>query len=526
MLHGIVSIPVERRAVALALFTVLTGSSASLAGAGQPRPDESTKATKATPVELETPLPNPYMGWGLWAGPRQYGYNEKSFTVAENTTGFGDDAPLFNWLLIDWDWASIEPTEEQRNWKDFDAVVDYWKARHKQFVVRFWVTDDAGWNGHPGVPVLPDWIWGKGLRYDEYKGNGGVMQREPLYADPSFKNIYLPELRKFLQDFARRYDQPGTPIVLLQVMGYGHWADWATWYSHYKFPSVKVKHEILADIMQVYIQTFKHIQLMEMGDWDWNASEFATIEDHLYNKALDVALEHHFGLIWTGFIDGLGHWDRDIMEEYWRQHPIVAEGNWNYDDLVDQKVHGTFAENLDVGLTWHANYTHFYFGSPVYKRAMREQPDVIRRGLKQGGLGYRLAPLSLSWPGSLPAGDLLVFKQDWVNRNVGRLYVRHLLKLYLTDAQGNEKFSEVDTSFDETQWVQGKDYPLISVFHLPRNLTPGMYDVRIALADVNAGKPEIKLGIEGLDPQGRYKVGEIRIEPYNGPPGCVTDPCP
>ena len=214
------------------------------------------------------------------------------------------------------------------------------------------------------------------------------------------------------------------------------------------------------------------------------------------------------------------------MEEYWRQHPIVAEGNWNYDDIVDQKVHGTFAENLDVGLTWHANYSHFYFGSPVYKRAMREQPDVIQRGLKQGGLGHRLVPLSLSWPRSLPAGDLLVFKQDWVNRNVGRLYVRHPLKLYLTDAQGNEKFSEVDTSFDETQWVQGKDYPLISVFHLPRNLTPGMYDVRIALADVNAGKPEIKLGIEGLDPQGRYEVGEIRIEPYNGPPGCVTDPCP
>jgi hypothetical protein len=352
------------------------------------------------------------------------------------------------------------------------------------------------------------------------------MQREPLYADASFQTVYLPELRKLLKSFAERYDKPDTPIVYLQVMGYGHWADWAAWYSHYKFPSVEVKHGILTNIMQVYIQTLKYIPLMEMGDWDWNASEFRTMQDHLYNKALDVALAHHFGLIWTGFIDGLGHWDRDIMETYWRTDPVIAEGNWNYDDLVNQKVHGTFAENLEVALTWHANYTHYYFGSPVYKRAMSQQPDIIRRGLEPGGLGYRLVPLTLSWRISVPAGDLLVLRQDWKNRNVGRLYVRQPLKLYLTDAEGNEKFSEIDTSFDETQWVRGEEYPLISVFHLPKELAPGIYDVRLALADAITGSPAIDLGIEGRDRQGRYKVGEIRIGQYNGPAGCGKDFCP
>lgn len=119
-----------------------------------------------------------------------------------------------------------------------------------------------------------------------------------------------------------------------------------------------------------------------------------------------------------------------------------------------------------------------------------------------------------------------MFRQDWVNRNVGRLYVRHPLKLYLTDAEGNERFSEIDTSFDETRWVRGKEYTLISVFHLPRKLAPEIYDLRIALADADTGNPAIKLGIEGVDPQLRYKVGEIQILPYNGPAGCVTDPCP
>ena len=186
---------------------------------------DSHPATKTVvPTEIGAALPNPYMGWGIWAGRRQFGYNEKSFTIQDDTTGFGDDAPLFNWVLIDWDWASIEPEEGKFNWNEFDTVVNYSAARNKQFMVRFWVTDDAGWNGHPGAPVLPEWMWKKGMKYNEYVGNGSVKQKELVYADPSYQSIYLPALKKFLTAFAEKYDEPGTPVILLQVMGYGHWA--------------------------------------------------------------------------------------------------------------------------------------------------------------------------------------------------------------------------------------------------------------------------------------------------------------
>ncbi len=164
----------------------------------------------------------------------------------------------------------------------------------------------------------------------------------------------------------------------------------------------------------------------------------------------------------------------------------------------------------------------------------RHDRESFERGLRSGGLGYRLVPTLVSWREELPAGYLLVLKQTWTNRNVGRLYVKHPLKLYLTDAQGNEKFSEVDTNFDETAWVRGEIYPVISVFHLPKDLAPGLYDLRIALMggrsplpvrsasspapyDVNiafvdgSGKPRISLGIEGADSEKRYKLGTIRI---------------
>jgi hypothetical protein len=478
------------------------------------------------PTEIDDPLPNAYMGWGLWAGPKGFGNNERDYSVERNTTGFGDDAPLFNWVLIDWDWASLEPKQGQFDWTSFDRIIQYWASRDKNAVVRFWVTDDAGWNGHPGAKVLPQWLWDEGLHYREYSGNGGVKQHEPDYLDASYKQIYLPALKKFLTAFAERYDKPGSPIALLQVMGYGHWADWATWYSHYPFPSLQVKHELLASVMQTYLDTIKHIRLLEFGGPDWDTSKYPKYSDFLRSKALDIALANGFGLIWTGFIDGLGSpFDRITAEQNWREHPIIAEGNWNYDDMQDQRTHGTLDENIDVALFWHANYTHYYFTVDTYLRAMAEQKPVFERALRAGGLGYRLVPESLTWRESLPAGNLFVVKQTWVNRNVGRLYERHSLKLYLTDEQGNEKFSEVAGSFDETNWVAGETYPIVSVFHLPKELKPGTYDVRIALAGPN-GKPRIRLGISGGDAERRYKVGQVQILPALVQKVCDKAYCP
>ncbi|MGA7411007.1 MAG: DUF4832 domain-containing protein [Bryobacteraceae bacterium] len=478
------------------------------------------------PMEIEDPLPNPYMGWGLWVGPKGFGNNERNYTVEQNTTGFGGDAPLFNWILVDWDWASIEPKEGQFNWSSFDDVVQYWAARNKNAVVRFWVTDDAGWNGHPGARVLPDWLWAKGLRYREYAGNGGVKQREPDYLDPSYKRLYLPALKNFLTAFAQRYDKQGSPVALLQVMGYGHWADWATWYSHYPFPSLEVKHDLLASIIEVYIETFQHIRLLEFGGPDWDTSKYLKYDGFLRSKGLDVGLRNGFALIWTGFIDGLeSSFDWITAEENWRSHPIIAEGNWNYDDMMDQRTHGTLDENLDVALLWHANYTHYYFTVETYLRAMKEQTPVFQRALRSGGLGYRLVPESLSWRESLPAGNLFVVKQTWVNRNVGRLYERHPLKLYLTDEQGNDKFSAVAGSFDETDWIAGQEHPVISVFRLPKELSPGNYDVRIALVGPD-GNPRIRLGISGEDSRKRYNIGKVQILPSLAQKVCDTAFCP
>jgi hypothetical protein len=105
------------------------------------------------------------------------------------------------------------------------------------------------------------------------------------------------------------------------------------------------------------------------------------------------------------------------------------------------------------------------------------------------------------------------------------LYERHPLKLYLTDERGSEKFSEISGAFDETDWVAGETYPVISVFHLPKELAPGTYDVRIALVSAD-GQPHIRLAISGGDSQRRYKAGQVQILPALPQKACDKAYCP
>ncbi|MGA7415502.1 MAG: DUF4832 domain-containing protein, partial [Bryobacteraceae bacterium] len=443
----------------------------------------------------------------------------------DNTTAYPNDAPLFSWVMVDWNWSDLESKEGQYNWEAFDRVLQYWSSRGKQFVVRFWVTDDAGWNGDPGTNPIPEWLWTKGLRFREYKGNGGAPKREPDYMDPSYQSIYLPALQRLLDEFAKKYDKPQTSVEFLQVMGYGHWADFATWYSHYPFPSPKAQHDLLAQLMHMYTGTFHYVRLFEFAGTDWNKEQFKTLEAQIYTKALDVALANNFGLIWTGFIDGVGGWDRDLMNQHWKQHSVIAEDNWDYLELKDQGTHGTLDENLDLMLEYHANLAHYYVRSTTYARAMKEDRTNFERGVSEGGLGYRLVPKDLSWRSELPAGDLLAVKQRWVNRNVGNLTVLHSLKVYLTDRKGQERFSEIDSSFDPRSWIKGESYVQTSVFHLPKELAPGDYDLRIALVDAD-GKPRIRLAIQGGDDEKRYKIGTIHILPARKQSGCDKAFCP
>ena len=491
----------------LAIATLLIGST------------EKTTIAVAKPVEIDEPLANPYCGWGIWLGPRYF--DGRVFSNEYNTTGFGDDAPLFTWAVVDWMWSDLEPREGQFYWAQFDSIINYWKERNKQFLVRIWVTDDPGWAGDPGSTACPDWLWEKGVKYHSYAGEANTPKREPDYIDPSYDKIYRPCLNDFLMAFCRRYQNPKSNMIMFQVMGYGQWGEWHTMWSNYQWPNRETKHKVLSKTVQQYMDVFDSTKLAISYCFDNDLKLVRSAEDFAYRQGTDIALANDFCLTRHGFIDGLLWMDKQIMVNNWKHCPLLAEGDWSYLDLKNHGTHGTFDQNLDVMLEWHSIFAHFYTDAENYLRMMKEDKTTVERGLKPGGLGYRLVLTSASWDREISAGRLLVLKQTWENRNVGWCMKNFPLKIFLTDKEGNEspldeslKYSRRDGGFDITHLYKGEVYYHSTMFTLPKALPAGEYDLRIALVD-ETGKPAVKLGIEGVDKQGRYLLGPIKILPLN-----------
>jgi len=62
---------------------------------GEESPASAASGLKTVrPRKLEGVLNNPWMGWGLWAGPVYFDGTPR--TLEENPSGFGDDAALFD----------------------------------------------------------------------------------------------------------------------------------------------------------------------------------------------------------------------------------------------------------------------------------------------------------------------------------------------------------------------------------------------------------------------------------------------
>ena len=469
--------------------------------------------SSAHPREIDSVLVNPDQGWGLWAGHRAFlGH---SITVRDNTEAFGDDAPLFSFVLVDWMWADLEPEQNQFRWADIDAVMNYWARRGKQVYLRVWVTDDTGWNGERGNEAVPEWVWKAGAKFHVYEGSDKSVKREPDYADASYANVYLPRLRHFLEALSNRYDGPVSPVSYWGVMGFGNWGEWHTLMSDYQWPSADAKRSVLTGLVNLYGDLFKKPKIIAFvydnaQRSDPSSQEVSEADDFAYRQGLDVAMQRGFGMARHGFIDGLVHVDTQFMLKYWRDRFVMAEGDWTYSSMLREKTHGSFEENTDVMLEWHANWAHFYTDAAAYRQQLRLDRTVLEKALKPGGFGCRLVIGEAQWPSMLPAGRLLVMRSQWLNRNIGHCTRRYRLSISLRDERGVSQFSWVDDVFDPRSWLKDAAQSLTSIVPVNVKLKPGRYRLSVAVDDPESHRP-IWLGIADAHSDGSYELGDILI---------------
>jgi hypothetical protein len=69
----------------------------------------------------------------------------------------------------------------------------------------------------------------------------------------------------------------------------------------------------------------------------------------------------------------------------------------------------------------------------------------------------------------------------------------------------------IRTGAEIRKWLPG-DAVFEDSLHVPNDLKPGSYRLRVALLDARTLQPAIRLAIEGREPDGWYTLGSITVE--------------
>ena len=452
------------------------------------------------PVEINNMLHNPDVGWCLYI----FGWD----SIEDSTVNLtGDDAPLFDVVVLDFMWVHLEPENNVFDWKKMDAIIDYWTKRGKQYSMRICMahytplykeTKEFWWE----TCDPPAWLFDElGCGYQGATIKGRTMRksrtlRRPNYYDP----IFIKQHQEFLDALAAHYDKPNNKSAFMEIRSYGRWGEWWDW--GFKWADSKQKHDTLAALIRQYPKTLKHTPFCIAGYKD---EDYSSLDDYMYKMAYDVSESLGVMNRRDGFpkpFESPDYWNQR-MWRHWPKIPCVGELN-NYVGF-DQKDYQSL-------MNYHINIAHTWvYNRKLYNEHTSDYRDLYEAGLKAGGLGYRFALTSATYNKQVSAGGEFRLDQTWVNRNVGRAYRVYPLKVYFIDPDtGREVWSGIDKDFDQTPWIKGQSYNVTSNFPIPDNIPSGTYDLRIAMVD-GTGGPRIALAIAGGDAQKRCRIGSVTV---------------
>ena len=213
-------------------------------------------------------------------------------------------------------------------------------------------------------------------------------------------------------------------------MGYGDWGEWHVMWSHYKFPSREAKRAILIKVINTYTDIFTPNQsgkrpLRELAMahvYDDDCGGDTPLKEAMWRQALDVGVGYGVALTRNGYVDGLSGWPQDLMAKYWKTNPLIAEGNWSYDQVKDDKTHGTMKEHVDRFIQIHNMYAHIYMHANSYKRALAEDRKELERMPNQVESATGSCRSTLNWPRQVASGESVHLRQEWANRNFALVF--------------------------------------------------------------------------------------------------------
>jgi hypothetical protein len=156
---------------------------------------------------------------------------------------------------------------------------------------------------------------------------------------------------------------------------------------------------------------------------------------------------------------------------------------------------------VEQALRWHA--TSINIKSTAIPAEWKPQFDEFQRKI-----GYRFVLRKLEYPASVRAGQMAMFRMWWLNAGVAPVYRDYVMAI---EFRSPAESRIIRTDADIRKWLPG-DAVFEDTIHVPDDLKPGAYRVRVALLDPGALAPAIRLAIEGRQQDGWYDLGAITVE--------------
>jgi hypothetical protein len=123
-------------------------------------------------------------------------------------------------------------------------------------------------------------------------------------------------------------------------------------------------------------------------------------------------------------------------------------------------------------------------------------------------MGYRFVIRKFAFPTEVKQQGQFSITSWWENKGVAPIYKDYIFSIRLK----SENMIEIlDTSANIRAWLPG-DIVFDEKLYIPYDLAEGDYEVEIAIVDPVAHVPRVKLAIEGVNKDGWYPMGKIKVK--------------
>ncbi|HLJ13489.1 MAG TPA: DUF4832 domain-containing protein [Bryobacteraceae bacterium] len=187
------------------------------------------------------------------------------------------------------------------------------------------------------------------------------------------------------------------------------------------------------------------------------------------------------------------------MRDAWMHAPVDFEACWVMQHWLDKGWDVNYI--IDQSLKWHISSFNAK-SSPV----PQEDWPAVNRWLKK--MGYRFVLRKFTYDSIVPADGRIAFTTWWENKGVAPIYKNFPLALRLKNSIREQIFL---TSADIRKWLPG-DSIYDDVVFVPPDMPAGDYGLSLAIVDPTSHNPKVKLAIAGVQSDGWYPMGEIRIQ--------------